>query len=159
MANLIYASINGIKQGLISAGCSTLDSIGNRCQKGHEDQLYILAFDHNISRMQNVSHQPVRITKPIDKSSPLLGMAISNNEKLQIVLYMYRVNPAGTLEVFYTIKLKDAYITDISQHCPNALTQNDGQPYEIISLSYKSIDWQHNISGTSGYSIWDEQVY
>lgn len=75
MANLIYASINGIKQGLISAGCSTLDSIGNRCQKGHEDQAYILAFDHNISRMQNVSHQPVRITKPIDKSSPLLGMA------------------------------------------------------------------------------------
>lgn len=34
MANLIYASIDGEKQGLISAGCSTLDSIGNRYQLG-----------------------------------------------------------------------------------------------------------------------------
>ncbi|GKW17185.1 hypothetical protein PEC301937_31340 [Pectobacterium carotovorum subsp. carotovorum] len=39
MANLIYTSINGQKQGLISSGCSTLDSIGNRYQTGHEDQI------------------------------------------------------------------------------------------------------------------------
>ncbi|WP_025473682.1 Hcp family type VI secretion system effector, partial [Yersinia pestis] len=131
----------------------------NRCQLGHEDQIYVYGFDHNIARAQNVAHQPIIITKPIDKSSPLLGMSISNNEKLQIVLYMYRINSSGSLEVFYTIKLKDAYISNISQHCPNALTHNDIQPYEIISISYKSIDWEHNISGTSGYSIWDERVY
>jgi type VI secretion system Hcp family effector len=159
MANLIYASFEGEQQGLISSGCSTLDSIGNRYQQGHENQIYVYAFDHNISRAKNVSHQPVVITKPIDKSSPLLGVSISNNEKIKIILYMYRVNAAGALEIFYTITLKDAHIVDISQHCPNALTHNDGQPYEVVSLSYKSIEWQHNISGTSGYSIWEENVY
>ncbi|WP_038897561.1 type VI secretion system tube protein TssD, partial [Yersinia pestis] len=68
--------------------------------------IYVYGFDHNIARAQNVAHQPIIITKPIDKSSPLLGMSISNNEKLQIVLYMYRINSSGSLEVFYTIKLK-----------------------------------------------------
>ncbi|QGM70518.1 type VI secretion system tube protein Hcp, partial [Proteus mirabilis] len=30
MANNIYLRLNGNKQGLISAGCSTWDSIGNK---------------------------------------------------------------------------------------------------------------------------------
>lgn len=159
MANLIYASVEGEKQGLISSGCSTLDSIENKYQKGHENQMFLYAFDHEMTREQNVSHHPVIITKPIDKSSPLLGVALSNNEKLQIIIYMYRMNPTGNIEKFFTIKLKGAYISSISQHCPNSLTQNDLQPYEIISLAYKSIDWTHNVAGTSGYSIWEERVY
>ncbi|RKS59391.1 type VI secretion system Hcp family effector [Photorhabdus asymbiotica] len=35
MSYMIYLSLNGKKQGLISARCSTLDSIGNRYQNGH----------------------------------------------------------------------------------------------------------------------------
>ena len=30
MANLIYLTLNGEKQGLISAGCCSLDSVGNK---------------------------------------------------------------------------------------------------------------------------------
>ncbi|MGJ0576946.1 type VI secretion system tube protein TssD [Xenorhabdus bovienii] len=43
MSYMIYLTLNGKKQGLISAGCSTLDSIGNRYQKGHEDQIQVLS--------------------------------------------------------------------------------------------------------------------
>lgn len=32
MAHMIYVTIKGKQQGLISAGCSTLNSIGNRYQ-------------------------------------------------------------------------------------------------------------------------------
>jgi len=159
VTNLIYASIEGEKQGLISSGCSTLDSIGNKFQRGHENQIFIYAFDHDMTREQNINHHPVIVTKPIDKSSPLLGVSLSNNEKLQIIIYMYRINPAGSIEKFFTIKLKDAYLSGISQHCPNSLTQSEMQPYEILSIAYKSIDWTHNTAGTSGYSIWDERVY
>ncbi|MCE1635987.1 type VI secretion system tube protein Hcp, partial [Enterobacter hormaechei] len=80
MSYMIYLSLNGKKQGLISAGCSTLDSIGNRYQKGHEDQIQVLSLNHSISRQQNVSHQPIQFIKPVDKSSPLLEMAIDSNE-------------------------------------------------------------------------------
>ncbi|PHM36269.1 hypothetical protein XIS1_1110067 [Xenorhabdus innexi] len=57
MANSIYVTIKGKLQGLISQGCSTLDSIGNKYQLGHEDQVFVLQFNHGVARAQNVAHQ------------------------------------------------------------------------------------------------------
>lgn len=48
MANHGYMSITGKRQGLISAGCSGLSSIGNKCQTDHEDEIMILAYSHNM---------------------------------------------------------------------------------------------------------------
>ncbi len=44
MANLIYLTLKGRKQGLISAGCSSIDSIGNKGQVNHTDQNWYTAF-------------------------------------------------------------------------------------------------------------------
>ncbi|MBC8949813.1 hypothetical protein Xets_02539 [Xenorhabdus sp. TS4] len=85
MANLIYATMKGKKQGLISAGCSTFDSIGNKYQTGHKNGILIFSFEHEITRMSNVNHRQVSFIKPINKSSLLLGVAISNNEELEII--------------------------------------------------------------------------
>ncbi|WP_233973648.1 type VI secretion system tube protein TssD, partial [Pectobacterium versatile] len=41
MASIIYLKINGERQGLISAGASSVDSIGNKYQSGHEDEIFI----------------------------------------------------------------------------------------------------------------------
>lgn len=72
MANNIYLTIKGKKQGLISAGCCTLDSIGNKYQSTHKEQILVLQFDHAISRSQHTNHHPIKFCKPIDKSSPSL---------------------------------------------------------------------------------------
>ncbi|EIS70393.1 type VI secretion system effector, Hcp1 family protein, partial [Yersinia pestis PY-66] len=56
-----------------------------------------------MTREQNVSHHPISFIKPIDKSSPLLGVAISENELLDAVFDFYRTNSAGALELYYTI--------------------------------------------------------
>lgn len=159
MANLIYLTLIGEKQGLISSGCSTLDSIGNRFQQGHEDQIQVLSLDHVINREQNVNHQPLAFTKPIDKSSPLLGVAISNNESMTAVFSMYRTNSTGVIEDFYGIKLTGATLVDIASMYPNSIENNNLIPSERVLLKYKSITWEHKIAGTSGYSIWDERVY
>ncbi len=74
MANMIYVSITGKNQGLISAGCSTFDSIGNRYQSGHKDQIMVHSFEHTISRDLKVKHGPISFIKPLDKSSPLIGV-------------------------------------------------------------------------------------
>ncbi|MCG3463369.1 type VI secretion system tube protein Hcp [Xenorhabdus bovienii] len=89
MANLIYATIKGKKQGLISAGCSTFYLIGNNYQSGHADEILVLSFDHEITRTMNVNHRPVSFVKPIDKSSPLLGVAISNNQPEELISVKY----------------------------------------------------------------------
>ena len=48
MANHGYMTITGKAQGLISAGCSTQDSIGNKCQSGHTDEIMVLSYTHNM---------------------------------------------------------------------------------------------------------------
>lgn len=53
MANISYLSLSGETQGLISAGCSTLDSVGNKAQPEHKDQIMVYALMHSISRSQN----------------------------------------------------------------------------------------------------------
>jgi type VI secretion system Hcp family effector len=66
MANHCYMTINGKSQGLISAGCSTQDSIGNKCQEGHRDEIMVMSYNHNMLNEGNVraaTHGPVVITK------------------------------------------------------------------------------------------------
>ncbi|PHM60503.1 hypothetical protein Xsto_03934 [Xenorhabdus stockiae] len=159
MAHMIYLSLSGKKQGLISAGCSTLDSIGNRYQKGHEDQIQVLSLNHTITREQNVSHHPIQFIKPIDKSSPLLAMSIDSNESLDGSFIFYRTSPAGSLELFYEVKFTEATISDISCTYPNSINSNELMPYEKIYLKYKSITWNHITAGTSAYSIWNDRVF
>ncbi|MBD2813837.1 Hcp family type VI secretion system effector [Xenorhabdus sp. Flor] len=159
MANIIYLTINGKNQGLISSGCSTESSIGNLCQNGREDQIYIYELSHSLSREQNVNHFPITIKKPLDKATPLLGVAISNNEELECKFDLYRTDSNGGIILYFTIKITNATINSIDVICPNSLTHNEFQPQEIVSLKYKSISWQHHSAGTSGYSIWDDRIY
>ncbi|MBD1226837.1 Hcp family type VI secretion system effector [Xenorhabdus griffiniae] len=159
MSHMIYLTLNGKKQGLISAGCSTLDSIGNRYQKGHEDQIQVLGLTHSMTRNQNVSHHPIQFIKPIDKSSPLLSISIDTNESLNGSFIFYRTSQAGQLEFFYELKITEATIADISCTYPNSINNNEQIPYEKVLLNYKSISWNHVTAGTSAYSIWDDRVY
>ncbi|CDL84774.1 hypothetical protein XSR1_510011 [Xenorhabdus szentirmaii DSM 16338] len=153
MSHLIYLSLKGKKQGLISAGCSTPESIGNRYQAGRENAIQVLSVNHSVSRDQNAHHHPVSFTKPIDKSSPLLVMAIDGNELLEAVFLCYRTNPMGQLEAFYEIKLTGATLVDFTCHYPHSINSNDQIPYETVQLDYKSISCNHIAAGTSGYSI------
>ncbi|EJG5244521.1 type VI secretion system tube protein Hcp, partial [Escherichia coli] len=54
MSNIIYLSIKGKIQGLISEGCGSYASIGNKYQINHVDEIFVLQFDHSLSREYNV---------------------------------------------------------------------------------------------------------
>ncbi|TDS93095.1 MULTISPECIES: Hcp family type VI secretion system effector [Rahnella] len=159
MANNLYLTIKGKNQGLISAGCSTYDSIGNRYQAGHEDQILVYSADHDISREQNVNHHPLIIKKPIDKSSPLLMIGVSTNEEMEVILDKYRTSNTGKQEKYYTVRLTQATLCHISSYDPENIPGHDTQSFEVISFNYQSIIATHHTAGTTGYSIWDERVY
>jgi len=159
MANIIYLTLQGNKQGLISKGCSTMDSIGNKYQNGHENEILINELSSNMSMHQNVSFQPIDIRKPIDKSSPLLSQSLTSSEILTCDFSFYRTSINGRLELYYKIKLTEASLVNINFFCPNSISHNDAQPEESLSIRYKSITWEHVIAGTSSYSIWDDRNY
>ena len=144
MANHSYMSITGNRQGLISAGCSDTNSIGNKCQLGHLDEIMVLAYSHNMTTGNNGGvtadrgkHLPIMITKNIDKSSPLLSAALHEREVLDCKLHS-----AG------------AKVAHINLQVPHAIHLNDAQPQELVSFTYREISWTHIQAGTCGYSTW-----
>lgn len=159
MANLVYLTLNGQLQGVISAGCSSLASIGNKAQIAHLDQIMVTSMKHGLSRVQNVNHQTVDISKPVDKSTPLLSKAINENECLTCDFEFYRTNRFGINEVYYKLKLINARIARIGLQLPHIILNSEGQAEEAISFTYESISQDHCIAGTSAFSLWSERIF
>ncbi len=158
MANHGYMSINGKSQGLISAGCSTQDSIGNKCQEGHKDEIMVMSYNHNMLNTGNVrasTHGPVVITKNIDKSSPLLAVALSNREELNCVINFYRISQFGQYEKYYTVDIRGCIIANLTVEVPHSVLLHDVEAQEHLALRYREIIWTHHLAGTSGYGSWE----
>ena len=161
MASHSYMTITGKRQGLISAGCSGQSSIGNKCQSGHQDEIMVLAYLHDMLTGNDGSlaggrgkHMPVMITKAIDKSSPLLASALHEREEVECIINFYRTATAGGQERYYSIHLTGARIAHISQQVPHAIRMNDAEPQEQVSIRYRDIAWAHVPGATSAYSTW-----
>ena len=157
MANHGYMSITGKTQGLISAGCSTQDSIGNKCQNGHTDEIMVLSYTHNMLNIGNINkptHGPIFITKNVDKASPLLAQALSTREEINGTISFYRVSSFGLQEKFYSVSINGGIISDLTLEMPHAILQNDAEPQEQIAIRYREVTWTDHVAGTSGYSTW-----
>ena len=156
MATHSYLSITGNTMGLISAGCSTQDSIGNKCQAGHTDQILVLSVDHQMTSISNTAHathNPLIITKPIDKASPLLAEALTTREVLTCELDLYRTTSAGGMEKYYSIRIDGARIVALNLDVPHAVLLNDVDATEQIALRYDGIVWTHHGASTGGYAF------
>ncbi|QHD00195.1 type VI secretion system protein [Pseudomonas sp. S04] len=161
MASHSYMSITGKHQGLISAGCSGSDSIGNKCQIDHQDEIMVLAYAHDMLTGNDGStaggrgkHMPIMITKGIDKSSPLLASALHEGEEVECKIDFYRTSSAGGQERYYSIHLTGARIDHVSVQVPHAVRMNDADPQELVSIRYREIAWAHVPGATSAYSTW-----
>jgi type VI secretion system secreted protein Hcp len=161
-----YLSIEGTTQGPITQGAFTAESVGNIYQEGHEDEVLVEAFEHNITLPRDPQsgqpsgqrvHRPVIITKVFDKSSPLLYNALTSGEVLTTVaIKWYRTSMEGKQEHYFTTTLTDALIVDIEAVMPNC--QDPGLSHfthlEKISFAYRAIEWTHEVAGTSGSDDW-----
>lgn len=153
-------SITGTQQGLISAGCSTQDSIGNKCQLDHRDEIMVLSFDHNLFNAENnqrALHQPFYVTKMIDKATPLLARALDTGERLECKLNFFRTGAGGLKEKYYSVTLSGAVIVQQQVAMPHAVLFNDQEPQEHLAIRYRDVAWVHHIASTTGYASWAEE--
>ena len=140
MANNGYMTITGKAQGLISAGCSSQDSIGNKCQSGHIDEIMVLSYTHNMVNIGNnnkPTHRPILITKNVDKSSPLLAQALSTREEIRCTINLYRVSSFGVQEKFYSVSINGGVIADLTLEMPHVILHHDAEPQEHIAIRYR----------------------
>ncbi|WP_434652927.1 Hcp family type VI secretion system effector [Pseudomonas sp. R3-56] len=166
MATPAYMSVTGEKQGLITAGAFSADSVGNTYQEGHEDQVMVQAVQHEMTIPRDPQsgqptgqrlHKPLVITKVFDKASPLLLQALNSGERMtEVVIHWYRTSAQGTQEHYYTTKLEDAIIVDMKDYMLTC--QDPGNSHfthlQDVHFSYRKITWTHEVSGTSGSDDW-----
>jgi type VI secretion system secreted protein Hcp len=158
-------SIEGVTQGLITEGALSEDSVGSLYQEEHEDEFLVQAFDHNIVIPRDAQsgqpsgvrlHQPMKVTKIFDKSSPLLYQALVTGESLTCTIEWYRTSSAGTQELYFTQEIEGAAVVDIRAFMPNCQDPNNGHftHLEEVSFSYSTITWTHEVGGTEGTDDW-----
>jgi type VI secretion system secreted protein Hcp len=170
LATPAYMSIEGTKQGLITAGAFTADSVGNTYQEGHEDQVMVQGFQHQVTIPRDPQsgqptgqriHKPLVITKVFDKASPLLQAALTSGERLtKVEIQWYRTSAAGTQEHYYTTTLEDAIIVDMKDYMLNCQDPSNSHftHLEDVHFTYRKITWTHEVSGTSGSDDWRTPV-
>jgi len=162
-----YMTVEGATQGDITEGALTQDSVGmaHREDTDFVDSFMVQAFEHNIviprdSQSGQPSgvrmHQPIKVTKVFDKSSPLLYQALVTGESLTCTIEWYRNSETGEPEHYFTQEIEGASVVDIRAYMPNCQdpASKDFTHLEEVSFSYSSITWTHEIGGTEGTDDW-----
>jgi len=144
--------------GLIEGSCT---------MQGREGTIVVYSFGHNVVIPTDTSsgaptghriHNPLKVLKEIDKSSPRLFRALCTGEHLETVtLRFYRISPTGQEEHYFTILLEDAIIVSITPSFPTAfLSQNEAYRHmETVSFTYQRITWTWEDGGIEYQDSWE----
>ena len=165
MANPIYIWYTGVTQGPIEGFGSW---VGEDDQTGKEGSSLVLSLSHEVTSPRDANtglasgrriHQPLTITKRIDKASPKLAMALTKNEQLsEVVVKWFRVVQAGGggQEHYFTTKLVNAVVTNIKQWFPiiSDPTKREYSHLEDVSFSYRKIIWTWEDGGITCEEDW-----
>lgn len=150
----LYLKVKGSKQGEIK---------GDVTEKGKEGLIKTISFQHEVVSPRDAAsglatgkriHKPLVISKEIDKSSPLLMAALSRGESLsEVTLSFYRPgkNP-NTNELWYTISLKNAFISDIH----STWVSEKKQSLEEVSFTYEKIKWTITDGNVTFEDTWSD---
>jgi type VI secretion system secreted protein Hcp len=163
MALNAFLKLKGDKQGEIK---------GSVTQKGREGKIMVTAASHEVITPRDIvsglpvgrhMHKPFVITKPLDKSSPLLYTALVNNENITVWELQFWTAAAGgagagggTEKQHYTVKLSNARITDIRFIMPNNKITELAKlaEYEEVEFVYESIEWVWTDGGITASDKW-----
>ena len=152
-----YLRITGEVQGEIK---------GSVTQAGREDSIMVIAYDHTLTSPRDATtglptgkrqHAPLRVTKEIDKSTPLLMNAWANNEKLtDFELRFWRPSLSGQEVQFYTIKLYNAHIVSIQQEMLNNKVPENMQylEREHLTFVYERLERIYEDDGITAEDDW-----
>jgi len=155
---IAYMTIDGAKTGKFK---------GSSTGRGNEGKIECIGFNYSVSSPRDVAsgqatgkriHQPVRIIKPFDSSTPQLQNALYTNEVLKtVVIEFYKRSPTGMETPFYTITLANATISAIVQNGGTA-SEKVGMPNvpnEEISFVFQKIEVNYKEGNISASDEWN----
>ena len=127
---------------------------------GRADSIECLHYEQTVSSARETTvgtaigrrqYQPLTFRKRIDKASPLLVKALTNNEAIEATFKFFRPSPSGDgiTEQFYTVAIKQGRITAIAQLVRDTLATPDDPALEDVSIAFNNISWTYTNGGIS----------
>jgi len=90
-------------------------------------------------------YEPVVIRKRIDRASPLLLRALTENRVVQATLRFYGQQEDGSLEHYFTVVLTEGRIVTL-EHSWSVDTSTE---YEDVGIASNAILWTHEPTGVT----------
>ena len=144
--------------------------MGDVTQAGREGQIEVYAFGHNISQARDAAsglptgkrrHRPLRVLKPVDRSTPLIAQALFDNENCtEVTIRFWRPARSGKEIQFYTVTLTNASVVSVMPTMANNRVPENLQfpVWEAISFTYQTITLTQEIDNTSSQDSWETPV-
>lgn len=132
-----------------------IDSIPGECtDKGHEQWIQLLAFNHGLSQphatsvggggsrggVERCEHQDFTVTKHIDKASPKLYLHCCNGKNLQKVKVEI-CRQVDSRIAYMTYEFDTCLIRSVATH--GVPRGSDPMPTEEAQFSYAKISWKY----------------
>src|SRR5205085_12513313 len=107
-------------------------------------------------------YDPVTILKRIDKATPLIAKALTQNQVIDGKFLFFRPNPTGdgTTQQFYTVEISKGRVAHQKQSVEvNREAQlTDEAPLEEVSFTFHTIKWTYMDGGIEHQDTWSENV-
>jgi type VI secretion system secreted protein Hcp len=137
---------------------------------GRQDSIECVVYDQGVQTAREAStgmvtgrrqYGPLRIVKRLDKASPLILKALTENQVIDAMFKFFRPNPAGdgTTEQFYTVKLKKGHVASVKQYVESTLGEQTRHiaPLEEVTLVFQDIAWTYTNGGIEHSDSWAGQ--
>jgi type VI secretion system secreted protein Hcp len=144
---------------------------GSVTQKGREGTSAVIAVSHEIVSPRDPvtgmatgkrQHEPLMVTKELDRASPALRQVLATNEALTTVdLLFYRPDRTmGTEVQYFTIRLTNAAIASIDMQMPNNKHADLAalETFEDVTFTYQKIEWTWVETATTVVDDWMSPV-
>jgi len=98
------------------------------------------------------TYDPVRITKYLDASSPILAQGLTASKKCEAEFKFFRPADEDGFEHFYTVTLGEARIQSL-----RTMVQEGDEitpPREEVTFTFSTIRWKHELGGPEHDDSW-----
>ncbi len=139
---------------------------GSCSASGREGAIEVMNTQHGItlptdphtgSMTGTRMHEPVIMSKEVDKSSPYLFDSVCSCKRLKnAIIRFYAINNAGMEAEVYNIKLESVVVSSIvfnHSYIPGSTNPNMN---EVIKLRYRGIEWNYLPGNIKADDYWDK---
>ena len=138
---------------------------------GREGSIECLYLEHEVMTAREAGsgmatgrrqYKPIIIRKRIDKSTPLLAKALTQNQVVDATFKFFRPNPTGdgTTEQFFTIEIKKGRLASFRMISPDSSRPAESAMPEVeeIGILFHTIKWTYTNGGAEHEDTWDQQT-